>query len=46
MVLIDMKLPEGDGSTVFRLVRRTNPQARTIVITGHRSEMDSSCSRS
>jgi len=40
VVLIDMKLPEGDGTTVFRLVRRTNPQARTIVITGHRTEMD------
>jgi CheY-like chemotaxis protein len=39
-VLIDMKLPAGDGSRVFRLVRATNPQARTIVITGHRSEMD------
>jgi two-component system response regulator HydG len=39
-VLIDMKLPTGDGSTVFRLVRRANPQARTIVITGHRSEVD------
>ena len=40
VVLIDLKLPEGDGNTVFRLVRQTNPQARTVVITGHRSEMD------
>jgi two-component system, NtrC family, response regulator HydG len=40
VVLIDMKLPEGDGTSVFRLVRQTNPQARTVVITGHRSEMD------
>jgi CheY-like chemotaxis protein len=40
IVLIDMKLPGGDGSTVFRLVRQTNPQARTVVITGNRSEMD------
>jgi DNA-binding NtrC family response regulator len=40
VVLIDMKLPGGDGSTVFRLVRRTNPQARTVVITGYRSEME------
>ncbi len=39
-VLIDMKLPAGDGSTVFRLVRTANPQARTIVITGFRTEMD------
>lgn len=39
-VLIDMKLPAGDGATVFRLVRQINPQARTIMITGHRAEMD------
>ena len=40
IVLIDMKLPSGDGTTVFRMVRETNPQARTVVITGHRSEMN------
>jgi DNA-binding response OmpR family regulator len=40
VVLIDMKLPAGDGSTVFHIVRHNNPQARTVVITGHRSEMD------
>lgn len=39
-VLIDMKLSEGDGTTVFNLVRQANPQARTIVITGFKSEMD------
>src|SRR5262249_40483516 len=39
-VLIDMKLPDGDGTTVFLRVRQANPQARTIVITGHRSEVD------
>ena len=39
-VLIDLKLPGGDGSRVFHLVRRTNPAARTVVITGHRSEME------
>jgi DNA-binding NtrC family response regulator len=40
VVLIDMKLPHGDGSSVFHLVRQANPQAGTVVITGHRSEMD------
>jgi CheY-like chemotaxis protein len=39
-VLIDMRLPAGNGKSVFRLVRAANPEARTIVITGHRSEMD------
>jgi CheY-like chemotaxis protein len=41
VVLIDMKLPQGNGSGVFRLVRENNPGARTLVITGHRAEMDS-----
>jgi two-component system, NtrC family, response regulator HydG len=40
VVLIDMKLPTGDGTSVFRIVRQSSPQARTVVITGHRTEMD------
>lgn len=40
VALIDMRLPEGDGRDVFRIVRETNPQARTVVITGHRNELD------
>jgi len=40
VVLIDMKLPKGDGSRVYRLVREKNPQARTVVITGYRTELD------
>ena len=40
VVLIDMKLPDGEGASVFRLVREVNPQARTVVITGYRSEME------
>lgn len=40
VVLIDMKLPGGDGSTVFRTVREANPDAHTVLITGYRSEMD------
>ena len=40
VVLIDMRLPQGDGSGVFHRVRETNPAARTVVITGFRSEMD------
>ena len=40
VVLIDMKLPHGDGATVFRLVRQANPAARTVVITGARAEVD------
>ncbi len=40
VVLIDVKLPEGNGAAVYRLVRQANPQARAVVITGCRSEMD------
>jgi CheY-like chemotaxis protein len=40
VVLIDMKLPGSDGASVFRLVRTANPEARTVVITGHREEME------
>ncbi len=40
VVLIDMKIPSGDGGEVFRLVRTANPEARTVLITGYRSEMD------
>ncbi len=40
VVLIDMKLPHGDGAQVYRLVREANPQARTVVITGFRGEME------
>jgi DNA-binding response OmpR family regulator len=40
VVLIDMKLPRGDGAEVFRYVRQTNPQARTVLITGNRSDVE------
>jgi len=40
VVLIDMRLPDSDGSTVLRLVRQANPQARTVLITGYRVELE------
>jgi two-component system, NtrC family, response regulator HydG len=40
VVLIDMKLPHTDGVQVYRLVRQTNPEARTVLITGHRGDVD------
>jgi DNA-binding response OmpR family regulator len=39
VVLIDLRIPDADGGEVFRMVREANPQARTILITGHRPEM-------
>ncbi len=40
VALIDMKLPTGDGSSVFRLVRESSPQARVVLITGYLGEME------
>lgn len=40
IVLIDMRLPRGDGGAVFRVVRKTNPGARTVLITGFPTETD------
>jgi two-component system response regulator HydG len=39
VVLIDMKLPGGNGVDVFESVRTSNPQARVVLITGFRTEM-------
>lgn len=41
LVLIDMRLPDGDGSDVFRMVREAAPGAKTVLVTGNRPEMDS-----
>jgi two-component system, NtrC family, response regulator HydG len=38
VVLIDMRLPDGDGADVFRSLPQVEPRARTIVITGYRAE--------
>lgn len=40
VVLIDMKLPTGTGTQMLHLVRAANPQARTVLITGWRSELE------
>lgn len=40
VVLIDMKLPNGTGADVFRMVRQANPTARTVLVTGARGEME------
>ncbi len=40
VVLIDMKLPQTDGAEMFHLVRQTNPEARTVLITGHRGDVE------
>jgi DNA-binding NtrC family response regulator len=39
VVLIDMKLPGGDGRGVLKRVQDLTPDARTLLITGYRDEM-------
>lgn len=39
VVIIDLKLQQGDGAQVFAQVREHNPAARTVLITGFRDEM-------
>jgi CheY-like chemotaxis protein len=34
LVLIDMKLPSGDGRQVLKMVQKANPEARTVLTTG------------
>lgn len=38
VILIDMRLPDGDGVEVFQAVRQVNPDAHTVIITGHPRE--------
>lgn len=40
VVLLDMKLPGGDGHQVLDLVREKNRKAATVIITGFRDEME------
>ncbi len=40
IILIDMKLPSGSGADLFHLVRKTHTDARTVLITGCRTETE------
>jgi DNA-binding NtrC family response regulator len=39
VVLVDLKLPEGDGREVLRQVQSSRPQARTVLMTGYPGEL-------
>lgn len=45
VVLIDMRFPDGNGADVLRTVRQMESQARTVLITGHRAELEPSLER-
>src|SRR4029079_2663167 len=40
VVLIDMKLPAGDGHQVLRALQQIDKDARTVLITGFAAEME------
>jgi DNA-binding NtrC family response regulator len=40
LLLVDMKLPDGDGTVVFRAARQADAGAKAIVVTGHAAEME------
>jgi DNA-binding response OmpR family regulator len=40
VVLIDMKLPSGNGQELLRTLRNVDPEARAVLITGYRSELE------
>jgi CheY-like chemotaxis protein len=39
VILLDLKLPDGDGTTVFQRALQEDAQAQVVVITGHGAEM-------
>lgn len=45
VVLLDLKLPDQDGGAVFRQLRESNPEARIVLITGHRPETEPAVDR-
>lgn len=45
IVLIDLKLPQGDGTEVLSELRNCNPGAKSVLITGSGSEMRDSINR-
>jgi CheY-like chemotaxis protein len=40
LVLLDMKLPDGDGSEVVRTVRQKDPAIPVVVVTGYHHEIE------
>lgn len=40
VVLLDLKLPGCDSGRLFRIIQKSNPASRVVLITGYRSEME------
>lgn len=43
--IVDLKLPAGNGTDLLDDVRLANPDARSVLITGHRDEMQAAINR-
>jgi two-component system response regulator HydG len=40
LLIVDLKLPTAEGDRLLTELRESNPEARSILITGHRAEME------
>lgn len=40
IILLDLKLPDGHGGSIMRLVRETSPDSRVVLISGYRDEAE------
>lgn len=40
LILLDLKLPDGHGGSILRLVRETSPESRVVLISGFRDEAE------
>lgn len=45
IILLDLKLPGGDGLGLMQTIRESNPEAKIVLITGHRSELEETIGR-
>ncbi|MCC7424007.1 MAG: response regulator [Planctomycetaceae bacterium] len=45
IILLDLKLPGGNGVGLMETIRESNPEAKIVVITGHRSELEETIDR-
>jgi DNA-binding NtrC family response regulator len=39
-ILLDMRLPGGDGAAVFQIARQAAPEAKVVLVTGHGVELE------
>jgi CheY-like chemotaxis protein len=45
VILLDMRLPDGDGAQVLREARRAGSGADVVVVTGHHADLEEELNR-